>query len=276
MSSVRPLLFPRSLAIVGASPRNEDAVLTALESGITVYGVNPGRDEVHGLRCWPTIAELPEVPETAMLVVNHERVEAALEDALAAGVRAFVVPGHRCGGRRGRPRDHRARRRPRSRGRRLDGRPELHGRRRPRRRVRVDRTTPAHDAARPRGDALPVRLDGRRLPLARRPGGDPLRRVARRRGSHGRRRLPRLPRGRRGHPGDRAVPGDGAPPRRLRRGSRALRRGRKARRVPQGRPIGGGGPGGALAHGSARRVADARSRRCCGATGRSRSTTSTS
>ena len=93
MSSVRPLLHPRSLAIVGASPRNEDAVLTALESGIPVYGVNPGRDEVHGLRCWPSVAELPEVPETAMLVVNHERVEAALDDALAAGVRAFVVPG---------------------------------------------------------------------------------------------------------------------------------------------------------------------------------------
>jgi acetyltransferase len=93
MSGVRPLLFPRSLAIVGASPRNEDAVLTALRGQIPVWGVNPNRDEVLGLRCWPSVADLPEVPETAMLVVNHERVEAALDEALAAGVRAFVVPG---------------------------------------------------------------------------------------------------------------------------------------------------------------------------------------
>ncbi len=93
MGGVRSLLFPRSLAIVGASPRNEDAVLTALRGSIPVWGVNPNRDEVLGLRCWPRIADLPEVPETAMLVVNHERVEAALDEALTAGVGAFVVPG---------------------------------------------------------------------------------------------------------------------------------------------------------------------------------------
>ena len=93
MSGVRPLLFPRSLAIVGASPRNEDAVLTALRGQVPVWGVNPNRDEVLGLRCWPSVADLPEVPDVAMLVVNHERVEAAFAEALAAGVRAFVVPG---------------------------------------------------------------------------------------------------------------------------------------------------------------------------------------
>jgi len=93
MTDLRPLLHPRSLAIVGASPRNEDAVLTAREGTIPVWGVNPGRSEVLGLECFPTVAELPEIPEAAMLLVNHERVEAALDDCLAAGIRAFVVPG---------------------------------------------------------------------------------------------------------------------------------------------------------------------------------------
>jgi acetyltransferase len=90
---VRALLFPRSLALVGASPRNVDAVETALRSGIPTWGVNPNRDEVAGLRCYPTFADLPEVPESALLLVSHERVEQAFEDAAAAGVRAFVVPG---------------------------------------------------------------------------------------------------------------------------------------------------------------------------------------
>lgn len=90
---VRALLFPRSLAVVGASPRNVDAVETVVRSGIPAWGVNPNRQEVSGLQCFPTFDDLPEAPETALLLVNHERVEQALEDAAAAGVRAFVVPG---------------------------------------------------------------------------------------------------------------------------------------------------------------------------------------
>jgi acetyltransferase len=90
---VRALLFPRSLAVVGASPRNEDAVRTALAGSVPAWGVNPNRAEVLGLPCFPSVADLPETPELALLLVNHERVEGALEEAAAAGVRAFVVPG---------------------------------------------------------------------------------------------------------------------------------------------------------------------------------------
>src|SRR5262249_17960151 len=93
MTDLRPLLLPRSLAVVGASPRNVAAVETVVASGVVAWGVDPNRDEVAGLRCYPSVAELPEVPECAFLMVNHERVESAFEEAAAAGVRAFVVPG---------------------------------------------------------------------------------------------------------------------------------------------------------------------------------------
>jgi acetate---CoA ligase (ADP-forming) len=93
MTDLRSLLFPRSLAVVGASPRNVAAVETVVASGVTAWGVNPNRAEVAGLRCYPSVAELPEVPECAFLMVNHEHVETAFEEAAAAGVRAFVVPG---------------------------------------------------------------------------------------------------------------------------------------------------------------------------------------
>src|SRR5215471_19079294 len=93
MAGISSLLEPRSIAVVGASPRNVAAVETALASGIPAWGVNPNRDEVAGMRCYPSVAELPEVPECAFLMVNHERVESAFDDAAAAGVRAFVVPG---------------------------------------------------------------------------------------------------------------------------------------------------------------------------------------
>jgi acetate---CoA ligase (ADP-forming) len=93
VAGVRSLLFPVSIAVVGASPRNLAAVETVVASGVTAWGVNPNRDEVAGLRCYPSVVELPEVPECAFLMVNHERVEAAFEEAAAAGIRAFVVPG---------------------------------------------------------------------------------------------------------------------------------------------------------------------------------------
>jgi acetyltransferase len=93
VTDVRPLLLPRSLVVVGASPRHLGPVQTVVRSGVTAWGVNPNRDDVAGLRCYPSIADLPEVPECAFLLVNHERVEVAFEEAAAAGVRAFVVPG---------------------------------------------------------------------------------------------------------------------------------------------------------------------------------------
>ncbi len=93
MGDIHSLLFPRSIAVVGASSRHAGAVEAVVATGVTAWGVNPNRDEVAGLRCYRRVADLPEVPECAFLMVNHERVEAAFEEAAGAGVRAFVVPG---------------------------------------------------------------------------------------------------------------------------------------------------------------------------------------
>ncbi|MGH3065611.1 MAG: acetate--CoA ligase family protein [Gaiellaceae bacterium] len=93
MSTVRALVLPSSLAVVGASPRNSAAVETVVGRNMKAWGVNPNHEEVAGLRCYPSVAALPEVPEAALLLVSHERVEAAFEEAAEAGVRAFIVPG---------------------------------------------------------------------------------------------------------------------------------------------------------------------------------------
>jgi acetate---CoA ligase (ADP-forming) len=90
---VRPLLFPRSVAIVGASPRHARIVEEVVGAGAPAWGVHPTRADVLGLRCFPSVADLPEQPELAALLVGHERVEQAFADALAAGVRAFFLPG---------------------------------------------------------------------------------------------------------------------------------------------------------------------------------------
>ena len=90
---VRPLLFPRSVAVVGASPRHGRIVEEVVRSGIPAWGVHPTRDEALGLPCFPNVADVPDEPELAALLVGHTRAEAAFEDVLAAGMRAFVIPG---------------------------------------------------------------------------------------------------------------------------------------------------------------------------------------
>jgi acetate---CoA ligase (ADP-forming) len=90
---VSRLVFPRSVAIVGASPRSPEPVRSALRAGLPAWGVNPGRREVLGLPCVPSVAELPGTPELALLLVSHTRVEEAFAAVAEAGIRAVVLPG---------------------------------------------------------------------------------------------------------------------------------------------------------------------------------------
>jgi acyl-CoA synthetase (NDP forming) len=56
-----------------------------------VYPVNPRYDELQGRRCYASLSDLPEVPDLVIFAVGDQRVEAALDEAIAAGVRAAVI-----------------------------------------------------------------------------------------------------------------------------------------------------------------------------------------
>jgi acyl-CoA synthetase (NDP forming) len=93
---IRPLLFPRSVAVVGASDRTPEAAADleqVLRGAVPTWFVNPNRPAVLGRECFPALTELPQTPECAYLLVGHTRAEAAFEDVIAAGVRSVVLPG---------------------------------------------------------------------------------------------------------------------------------------------------------------------------------------
>ncbi|MDP9256549.1 MAG: CoA-binding protein, partial [Actinomycetota bacterium] len=93
---IRPLLFPHSLAVVGASDRTAESAAElqqVLSGGVPTWLVNPNRPSVLGRECFASLTALPEQPECAYLLVGHTRAEAAFEDVIAAGVRAVVLPG---------------------------------------------------------------------------------------------------------------------------------------------------------------------------------------
>ncbi len=91
---IRPLIFPRSAALVGSLGHGAGATVAGAVAGsIPVWGVNPRRPHVPGLEVVGRLEDLPEVPELAFVLVGHRQIEAVVEGALAAGVRGLVVPG---------------------------------------------------------------------------------------------------------------------------------------------------------------------------------------
>ncbi len=91
------LLAPRSIAVVGASDRPgsyADLVLRNLEANEfagEVRGVNPKRDEVHGRRCFPSVAQLPEPADAVVIAVPAPAVPEAVEQAGASGCGGAIV-----------------------------------------------------------------------------------------------------------------------------------------------------------------------------------------
>ena len=91
---VRPLLFPRSAALIGVSERTAPEVIDNVTGkGISVVAVHPRETAIGQLERFAAIGEVASTPELAFLLVGHRRIEAAFDEALAAGVRAFIVPG---------------------------------------------------------------------------------------------------------------------------------------------------------------------------------------
>ena len=95
--SLERMLQPRSVAVVGATEREDtyaaQALLNLAEVGFpgTVWGVNPGRTEVFGHPCVPSVAELPEPVDAVIVAIPAAGVPDAIEQAGARGCGGAVV-----------------------------------------------------------------------------------------------------------------------------------------------------------------------------------------
>lgn len=91
------LLRPCSVAVVGASARTDSVGEWALKNLLIggykgrLYPVNPNYDELQGQRCFASLADLPETPDLVVFAVGDQRIEASLDEAVAAGVPAAVI-----------------------------------------------------------------------------------------------------------------------------------------------------------------------------------------
>ena len=95
--SVRALLAPRSVALVGASARagTIGAALLAnlVDAGFRgpIYPVHPRAREIQGLRAYPRVGAIGQPVDLAIVAVPAAAVEDVVDDCAGAGVRGVVV-----------------------------------------------------------------------------------------------------------------------------------------------------------------------------------------
>ncbi|TCK21671.1 bifunctional GNAT family N-acetyltransferase/acetate--CoA ligase family protein [Pseudonocardia endophytica] len=95
--SVANLLRPSSVAVIGASADETKighAVLTnLLRAGFSgpVYPVNPDARSVRGVRAYPSVIDIPDEVDLAVVAIPAAGIDDVMDDCLAKGVRALVV-----------------------------------------------------------------------------------------------------------------------------------------------------------------------------------------
>jgi acetate---CoA ligase (ADP-forming) len=97
LPDISKLLWPKTVAVVGASSDTKglrgrilEVILSHPYTG-KVYPVSRSAAEVQGLKAYPSVADLPEPPDLAMLIVPAQYIPAELERCGRAGVKAAVI-----------------------------------------------------------------------------------------------------------------------------------------------------------------------------------------
>ena len=89
------LLDPKSVALVGASdkPGSVGASILGLlmKSSCIVYPVNPKRETLLGMKCYPSVLGIPEAADVAVITVPAEAAVAVAEDCGKKGIPYLIV-----------------------------------------------------------------------------------------------------------------------------------------------------------------------------------------
>jgi len=96
MGSLDCIFKPESVAVIGASrePRKFGHII--LENFVRgfagrIYPVNPGVDELMGLRCYKSILDVPDTVDLAVIIIPAKYVRKAVSECGQKGVKAAVI-----------------------------------------------------------------------------------------------------------------------------------------------------------------------------------------
>ena len=97
IASLKPFFEPESIAILGASSdpakpggRPQVALMNKGYKG-KIYPVNSKHQEIFGLKCYPSLADIPGKVDLVIISIPAEGIFAALEQCIAKGAGAAVI-----------------------------------------------------------------------------------------------------------------------------------------------------------------------------------------
>jgi predicted CoA-binding protein/RimJ/RimL family protein N-acetyltransferase len=96
-ASILPLLFPRSIAVVGASTKPGSIGNTLFRNllhtgyGGALYPVNPTAQVVNSVRAYPSVLDIPDEVDLAFIVVPGPAVLQVTRECAEKGIRGIVV-----------------------------------------------------------------------------------------------------------------------------------------------------------------------------------------
>jgi acetyl coenzyme A synthetase (ADP forming)-like protein len=96
-TSLRPFFQPRAVAVVGAS-RDPTSIGYRILDGLLhngfrgpLYPINPKAADIRGVKAYPSVRDLPEPVDLAVIAVPRDLVLPVVDDCATRGVRALVV-----------------------------------------------------------------------------------------------------------------------------------------------------------------------------------------
>ncbi len=97
MESMKLFFNPSSVVVVGATDKAGSPGRTILENLLMAkdkrrtYPVNPKREEIFDIKCYPSISSVPEVADLAVIVTPASVVPDTVEEAAKAGIKSIII-----------------------------------------------------------------------------------------------------------------------------------------------------------------------------------------
>jgi predicted CoA-binding protein len=92
-ATIREILALKSIAVVGLSPNqtrpSHGVAHYLLAQGYHIIPVNPGHDEILGLKCYPSLRDIPETVDLVDVFRRPEYVLPVAEEAIEIGAKVF-------------------------------------------------------------------------------------------------------------------------------------------------------------------------------------------
>lgn len=88
---------PRSVSIVGASSNRGKLGSLVIQNILAqrfqgdIFPVNPSLPETFGLKCYPSIASLPVIPDLSVILIPAEKVKVSVQEHAQKGIKNIIV-----------------------------------------------------------------------------------------------------------------------------------------------------------------------------------------